>query len=281
MSAALYGDVNEMLLSPNDHIGTLVETTSDPRGGDSNTYQWIGREDYIQAEAIYQRNTLNRKVSIRNPANGTQWTLLATTSESENTSTTEPISDTWELDWNYHEKSIWSNPLILTEMRKFRGIDEVHARQQWKKDMISLARGEDVVARGATASEGDDVTITFEILKTVAVDTFGFKASIFDLLVQDLTEGVETRTVAQCVIRRTRKVPPNTEIREDNAGKMISDIHAEGLPEDQVFSEPLPDGGYWEKMRPKIMPSGSDAWSLVQEYWHAEDFSRLNFGNPV
>lgn len=279
--SALYGDVDEMLLSPPDHIGTLVETTSDPRGGDSNTYQWIGREDYIQAEAIYQRNTLGRKVTIRNPANGTQWTLLATTSESESTSTTEPISDTWEMDWNYHEKSIWSNPLILAEMRKFSGIDEVHTRQQWKKDMISLARGEEVVARGATESEGDDATITFEILKNVAVRTFGFDEEIFDLLVQDLTEGVETRTVAQCVIRRTRKVPPNTEIREDNAGKMIRDIHAEGLPEDMVFSEPLPVGGFWEKMRPRINPSGSVDWSLVQEYWHAEDFSRLNFGDPV
>jgi hypothetical protein len=279
--SALYGDVSEMLLSPPDHVGTLVETTSDPRGGDSNTYQWIGREDYIKAEAIYQRNTLGRKVTIRNPANGTQWTLLATTSESESTSTTEPISDTWEMDWNYHEKAIWSNPLILEEMRKFRGIDEVHTRQQWKKDMISLARGEEVVARGATATEGDDVTITFAILKIVAVATFGFDENIFNLLVQDLTEGVETRTVAQCVIRRTRKVPPDTTIREDNAGKMISDIHAEGLPTDQVFSQPLPSGGYWEKMRPKIMPSGSDAWSLVQEYWHAEDFSRLNFGEPV
>lgn len=279
--SALYGDAASMLLDPPDHLGTLIETTDDPRSGQSNTYQWIGREDYIRAEATYQRNTLGRKVTIKNPADGTQFILNATTGATEDASTTEPISDTWEMDWNYHEKSIWSNPRILTEMRKFNGIDEVHTRQQWKKDMISLARGEDVVARGATATEGDDTTITFAILRTVAVVTFGFDAEVFDLLVSDLTEGVETRTVAQCVIRRTRKVPPNTEIREDNAGKMIEDIHAEGLPEDQVFSEPLPDGGFWEKMRPKIMPSGSVDWSLVQEYWHAEDFSRLNFGDPV
>jgi hypothetical protein len=185
------------------------------------------------------------------------------------------------MDWNYHEKSIWSNPIILTEMRKFRGLDAVHTLQQWKKDMISLSKGEEIVARGATESEGDDATITFEILKTVAVSTFGFDSNVFDLLVADLLDGVETRTLAQCVLRRTRQVPEDTTIREDNAGKMISDISAEGLPADKVFSQPLPTGGYWEKMRPKVQPSKPGTWLLVQEYWHAEDFSRLNFGEAL
>lgn len=279
--SAHYGDPALMLLEPNDHIGTVLETTSDPRGGDSTVYQWIGIEAAIRIEAAYQRNTLGRKVTIRNPATGEHWMLLATAGADENASTDEPISDTWEMDWNYHEKSIWSNPLILTEMRKFRGLDAVHTLQQWKKDMISLAKGEEVVARGATESEGDDVTITFDILKTVAVRTFGFDEAIFDLLVADLLDGVETRTLAQCVLKRTRKVPENTTIREENAGKMITDIYAEGLPRDQVFSQPLPEGGYWEKMRPKIQPATTGAWSLVQEYWHAEDFSVLNFGEAV
>jgi hypothetical protein len=279
--SAHYGDSVAMILDPNDHIGTVVETTSDPRGGDATVFQWIGIEEAIRIEAAYQRNTLRRKVTIRNPATGEHWTLLATAGANEDASLDEPISDTWEMDWNYHEKSIWSNPIILTEMRKFRGLDQVHTLQQWKKDMISLAKGEEVVARGATESLGDDVTITFEILKTVASGTFGFDEAVFDLLVEDLLSGVETRTLAQCVLRRTRKVPEDTTIREDNAGRMITDMAAEGLPTDKVFSEPLPEGGFWEKMRPKIQPSTPGAWSLIQEYWHAEDFSVLNFGDPV
>jgi hypothetical protein len=279
--SAHYGDSAYMLLDPPDHLGTVVETTSDPRGGDSTVYQWIGIEAAIRVEAAYQRDTLRRKVTIRNPATGEHWTLLATAGADENTSLDEPISDTWEMDWNYHEKSIWSNPIILTEMRKFRGLDAVHTLQQWKKDLISLAKGEEIVARGATEDVGDDVTITFEILRDIAVSVIGFDAAVFDLLVADLLDGVETRTVAQCVLRRTRQVPEDTTIREDNAGKMISNITAEGLPADQVFSQPLPVGGYWEKMRPKVQPSKPGTWLIIQEYWHADDFSVLNFGEAV
>jgi len=281
MSAALYGDSASMLLDPPDHIGTLVEETSDPRAARPTRFNGLGARI-----TCARRQSTSATLSIERLQFATRPTAKSgccslPQPQPEDASTDEPLSDTWEMDWNYHEKSIWSNPLILAEMRKYRGLDAVHALQQWKKDLISLARGEEIVARGATEDVGMDGCNYFDILKDLATSIFGMDADIVQLLIEDLLDGVETRTVAQCVLRRTRKVPENTTIRESNAGKMIADIAGEGLPVDQVFSEPLPEGGHWEKMRPRIVPSGAGAWSMIQEYWHADDFSRLNFGEPV
>lgn len=276
-----YRGVN-VLLRPPDHVGKLIEEGNDPRTGPFKTYEWRGTKENIDDEADYQFGTLKRKTIKRYDDSADEWILNATTGASEDTSKTEPLVDRWTMHWNYEQKSIWSNPLLLTEFRKVRGLDKAHTVAQIKKDMIDLAKGNDVVARGATATTGDDITITFAILKTIWV-SLGMNAKIFDLLMEDLLDGVDSRDIAQCVIRRTRIVPSNTSIRASatNVGRMLRSLTAEGLPSGQLFSEPLPKGGFWLKLRPEIDQTAADKWTIEQEYWHAEDFSVLNFGEEV
>jgi hypothetical protein len=275
----------DSLIRPNDNIGNIVEETFDPRNGPVVTFEWKGREDYIRLEAAYQLNTLKRKISIRKGGDGLEWTLQAFVGANETTSPTEPLSDRWTMHWNMVQKSIWQNPRVLGEWHKIYGVggvDRAHTLAQLKSDLIALSRGETVTASGATAGVGDDVTITFDILLTIGV-SIGLDRTVLILLILDLMDGVDVYEVAQCVIRRTRVVPSDTQIRVDpaNIGRMISSLSSEGLPASQVFSHPLPSGGFWEKKRPEIDQTASDKYTIVEEYWHADDYSLLNFGDPV
>lgn len=271
-----------VLLRPPDHTGKLIEEGDDPLRGPFKTFEWRGALANILSERDYQFVTLKRKVVRTYDDALDEWILRATTGANEDASKTDPLVDRWTMHWNYEQKAIWSNPILLAEFRKVRGLDSAHTVAQIKKDMISLSKGDDVVARGATVTTDDDVTITFEVLKKLWTD-LGMNGNVFDLLMNDLLDGVTERELSQCVIRHTRIVPSNTDLRAEaaNRGKMLSSLSGEGLPPDQVFSEPLPQGGFWLKMRPEIDQTSADKWTIEDEYWHAEDFSKLNFGEAV
>lgn len=218
-------------------------------------------------------------------------TITATYNGDENQDPNTPLSDQWILDINELEKNIWELPAIVNEFAKamssahppiFPGgppltiQESAYAAAQVKRDLKSIIAGEVI--------EHDGTFLTLaEVLATAGV--LGMNQTLLYQFVQDLVKGVESFEIDQYVIRRTRVVTEDTAINalDQNIRRMIktaSMLSLEKAPATFPVIGKLPDG-YWLKKRPKAEPASAGRWTIHQEYWHSDDFSRLIYGDPL
>jgi hypothetical protein len=91
---------------------------------------------------------------------------------------------------------------------------------------------------------------------------------------------VEAFPVSQYVLRKTLIVPSNTNLRPalENVGKIFTTTNqlktSESIPTTLLFV--LPEG-VWLKRTPTVQQITSDKWQALQEWWHADDYSRFVF----
>ena len=167
----------------------------------------------------------------------------------------EADNDTWTLQGNDYEKGIWSHPSIsglaatanddYNWLRK--NIPPIQKNGTWQ-DVIS--------AWSSYTWQDSDTTL-----------------AIFKLF----REGVESYSVSQFVLRRTRTIKNMAQgiISVGNIGKQFTIVQmqaTEGLPVTLRFATPAAGG--WIKRTPTVNFDGNKVTCDV-EYWHADDWSEI------
>lgn len=212
--------------------------------------------------------------------------VSATYPGEENQDPNTPLTDQWILDINELEKDIWELPIIVDEFAKAMSAahpplaptvqESAYAAAQVKRDLQSIIKGEVI--------EHDGTFLTLaEVLATAGI--LGMNQTLLYQFVQDLVKGVQSYEIDQYVLRRTRVVLESTAINaiDLNIRKMISTASMgtlEKAPAKFPVIGSLPTG-YWLKKRPKAEPASQGRWTIHQEYWHTDLFSKLIYGDPL
>jgi len=254
-------------------------------GGKTRTRRWVGPPSLIAPDTTsgtkaYQLRQAGIDYQI-DQQTGQFWTISGTYGVDDGAPTSVPLSDQWYLDVNDLERDIWELPAIVAEFNKTL-IDQqkAFAAAQVKRDIQLLVRGEEI-----KLESGALLTIPAVIAYGVAA---GMSGTILWSFVQDLLKGATTFTVDQYVLRRVRVVPENTSIKAINAnvGRMIShgtliSSAGEAAPASLPIIGPIPTTGAWLKKKPKAEIVAPGKWAIRQEYWHADDWSRLIYGIAI
>jgi len=232
-----------------------------PRTGYQQIVVYTGTPDALEA---ISSSAISNGYSVRYvpDSQGGYSSLEVTYGAAETQDPAVPLSDEWSLEGNDLEKSIFEHPNALAEF------------EQWPFGLSdpSIAPFRSTVeryVRGEIESLEDELATLINALK---------RPQILDLaheMAAILGMGVESFTVSQYVLRRTRIVTSTTDIKPvvTNTGKVYSQAAMEseegGIPATLKFN--LPDG-VWLKRTPTVTQYGADKWQIVQEYWHADRF---------
>jgi hypothetical protein len=98
---------------------------------------------------------------------------------------------------------------------------------------------------------------------------------MINLLVNQMSLGVEAFTVSQYVLRRVLIIAANSSIKPslEHVGEIYRTaelVQAEAVPGTIRFD--LPEG-YWLKRTPTVDQMSLDKWQITQEWWHADAYS--------
>jgi hypothetical protein len=251
----------------------------DPRSGDIIIRHWKGNPDNI---ALYESQARTLKYRYSTSWDGGYKVLSVEFPESEDNDPSTPLSEKWECDSNFLQKDIWTHPTVHAELSKIGfGIQTV--RQYFKKDFENYVAGNphgetesgteyDIIWSGNTAHS-----------LTAVMQQYGASVDVFEQLYDDLTRGVNAYYIVQYVVRHTRVTNRSSSIKgaRANVGRMYTAAWlTQQLPEDVKFE--VPETGFWAKQKPNVQEIERGKWEIVQEYWHADDYSRLiYYGEPV
>lgn len=177
--------------------------------------------------------------------------------EPEADSSGEPTADqdTFTLQGNDMEKSIWSHPSISALA------SSANSDYNWlRKNLPSIQKNgtwEDVIAAWSSYTWVDSAT-TLVIFKL-------------------FRDGVESYSVSQFVLRRSRTIKSKAQgtLSVSNVGKQftIAQLQSvEGLPTTLRFA--MPSTGTWIKRTPTVNFDGNKVTCDV-EFWHADAWSTI------
>lgn len=262
-------------------ITGLVELPSivnwDPRVGSTLQRRYRGTRAECELGAASLRAQKTR-YSIEQPESGGYAVLNVFASVDEEADPSEPLSSEWELVGEDLEKSIWMHPKWLSIAAKLR---EGKNNESWwvsyfRSQIEALARGESKF----TDREG----VQFELSQSSILSDVDAIAGLtpaetaqLALLISDVCDGVDSWPISRYVLRHSRIVAANTTIRMKytGVGKMYSTAKL-GRTEDidQVILGTLPSG-YWLKRTPTLRVAGSAKYQIIQEWWHADDYSKF------
>lgn len=230
------------------------------------------------------------------------WWLLESTSpsrpddpESPAPSLDSQIVTVWGMPSSKLAKSIWELPKVKAEFDvafnsasdgKVTGPERA---ARMRADLLALARGEDVSWRIGddvepdTKASPDPYKLTYtELLKFMAA--VGMNTAIIHELFRELARSVESYTVDAFTLRK-RSVAPNGA----NLGPSYANTNRAYTTSSLLSLEPsipstirsgIPDG-YWLKAAPVVDQTDATRFEVIQEWVHADDYSRFLYGDPL
>lgn len=202
----------------------------------------------------------------------------------------------WTMPSSKLAKSIWELPKVKAEFdvafnsQSDGKVTGPERAARLRADLLALARGEDV-----TWKAGDDVTadtladpkpykLTFTELLGFMQSKVGMDTSIISELFRELSRDVHSYTVDAFTLRK-RSVAPNGA----NLGPSYANTNRAYSTASLLAAEPsipstirsgMPDG-YWLKAAPVVDQTDATRFEVVQEWVHADDYSRFLYGNPL
>lgn len=240
------------------HVGTYDAITLQPRE------RWTPRGGIIREPRVKLLNTSVAAyvADLRTagysyevePLGESPHSIVTTLSVEDGATSTTVLNDTWELDGNDLEKSIWELPKVVEQMERTADLSD---RATIRQNIESFVRGES--SDGATAPAG-------------------FDSEVYEALVASLLNGVEAFSVSTYVLRRTLTLTANTEVAPGfaNANKIFSRaqlLSAEPTIPDNLQSS-LPEG-VWLKKTPTASQQSDGRWVYRVEYWWAEEYDEF------
>jgi hypothetical protein len=275
----------------------IVAEGWDQRYGKTVTYEWRGNETAVRLKQTEQQG-LGRRTELRVPAFETgPFILQATAGASEDQSADEPLSTTWELDANSLEKSIWDLPVVSDQFEQITddvggGVSKTTAIAFVRRSILAFVQGDEEIV----GLSGNTFPLTYDWLFAAdgALSTAGVDPDVFKEVAHLLSKGVETYPVSQFVLRKTRVVFDGTSIRPDYQHVLkpmtLATLRAhEEVPTTLLFAlDGMPRQGdttiaegIWLKQTPTVQQTGSDKWTITEEWWHADRAEPFIYGNPV
>lgn len=245
-------------------VEQATERKWEPKKGWRTSRVWVGGSAEITALAAQIQFESGAFVSMTvSPQDGGVSRLIATfddigdDSKPEATSNGEPEADldTWTLQGNDMEKSIWSHPSISDLA------NTATADYDWlRKNLPPIQKNgtwEDVIAAWAGFIFVDSAT-TLKIFKM-------------------FRDGVESYSVSQFVLRRTRTIKNKAQgtLSVSNVGKQFTIAQlrtAEQLPAVTRFA--MPAAGAWIKRTPTVNFDNTKV-TCDGEFWHADTWSDI------
>lgn len=266
-----------------------------PRTGEIRIRHWKGTPLEI---AAIETQAKNLKYSYTTGWDGAYKTVSVEYPETEENEPNTPLSEKWECDANLLQKDIWSLPAVQAELQKIGGTiigqsaltqhgatEAADVRATFRNDFDAIANGREVRVQRIDATgalvEGEETTVTLAMLLDIA-RIYGANRQVFLDLAMDISKGVSFYNVIQYVARHTKVTNQSSSIKaaRENVGRMFTATTITALfPQDVKFEAPT--DGYWLKQVPTVDQIEKGKWEIVQEYWHADDYSRLIYGAPV
>lgn len=190
----------------------------------------------------------------------------------------QPLSDIWEFDTNDLEKDVWGHPDLL-RIFNAAGLD----RSQfaiWKIEVEKFFKG---------VTDDPDVPDNQDALVSVSLPTVtGNDAVLLGYFLDDIADGVTSYLVPQFVLRNTKIVTSSGRIKAaiGNTDILVTTptlISVYEVPETIKVDMTLPElaDGSWLIRGPKVRQVTSDKWSLMTEFWHADDYSKFQYDPPI
>ncbi len=244
-----------------------TESTFDPRTGESNTYGWKGTPAEVEIKrALYV--ALGYRVSVTPSDSGGYSILRVYAGGSETQDAGEALSNTWELDSNDSEKSLWLLPKVKAELDKLT----VTNRVRFKSDVDALLRGEQKVTVA-----GVEVDLTSDSVILWAGQA-GMDETIIEGLITSFASGVDFFPFSQTVLRREIVLASNSSVKASrlNVNKIFTTselVSAESIPLDVKFEL---DDGFWLKRSPKCQRTSYGRWRISQEYYFADAYNEFS-----
>jgi hypothetical protein len=225
----------------------------DPRGGKAGVLKWRGTPTGIAAQVQFVE-ALKLRYDTRELEPGGYVELLVYVGGGELTPVDEPLADTWTLENNEVERSIWQIDKVL---------DMFNTGGWTTQDLADLRSDvEQLFAGNGTVND---------ILGMPGLSPT--EITIIDGLIGALMRGVEVKPIDEPVIRRRLVLPRGSNVRPYNAGwgKIISStaLKAGGDPSGTPPDEFELEAGWWRKKRPVIdKEKSASTFEIVQEWWY-------------
>lgn len=257
---------------------TVVELPSkfgyDPRLGDYKIRVFRGTEaDIATLKAEFRLQGV--KVETESDPDRHWWTLNATIG---NDGDTDPLADSWELDGNDLDKSIWELPEIVEvthapiDVTSPTAVEKATWWREFRAAVTAFVEGR----RTIETDNGETVDLNMDRLISSGL-LLGLDQAAVIVLVLSLLQGVEVFPVSQWVLKRRTIVGRGARIKpsKSNVNRIftVEQLRTmEGLPESLPFDIPA---GVWAKKTPKFPQIAADKWAIDQEYWHADSANPL------
>lgn len=180
------------------------------------------------------------------------------------------ISDIYELVGNDIEKSLWELPYVKAEFFRLTGVDYYEKAAFIKRMVEDKIRG----SLTTTDNNGTEISLLPDAIFRGHFSALGLNPEVFVGLIASFASGVEAFPKAHFVLRRTRKLPPITNLTPsiNLANKIFTKVQLVSLlnpPATIKFS--IPDG-YWQYKTPSMTQQTDGTWQLNEEFWWADAF---------
>ena len=223
----------------------------DPRSGWQIGYRYLGpTEDLVLLE--FDARNLGRRTELDPHPQGGRGMLTIWVGAEATQAPDQPLVDRWTLAGNDLEKSLLEHPDVLAAFPD----TNPQARANLRSDLDDVMSGEKTVQ---------------EMLDATTDPT---QQAMINLLVNQMSLGVEAFTVSQFVLRRVLIIAANSSIKPslEHVGEIYTTaelVQAETVPGTIRFE--LPEG-YWLKRTPTVDQMSLDKWQITQEWWHADAY---------
>lgn len=230
------------------------------------------------------------------------WWLLESTEsgrlddpDAEPPSLDSQIVTVWGMPSSKLAKSIWELPKVKAEFDiavaygTVNGVTGPERAARIRADLLALARGEDVsyqiedgVENGKEATPRS-IKVTLDGVLAL-VGEIGMNRTVIGELFVDLSRDVQSYIVDAFTLRK-RSVAPNGA----NLGPSYANTNRAFTTASLLAAEPsipttirtgMPDG-YWMKSAPVVDQTDATRFEVVQEWVHADDYSRFLYGAPL
>lgn len=245
----------------------------DPRNGLSMVRSYHGKFDALSL--LETSAAENGRRTMMDPQPDGSYVLRVQYGAEDTQDTNEPLATVWELVGNDMEKELWTLPEVKRVMDI---ITTVHGKAVIRKLIEDWVKG-DVEAE---LDNGETLTLNEANIRSMA-NLYGITSTndqtILIELANNLVQGVQSWTISQFVVRRTVTIASNAgdslKPAYDNVNKVMDDATfnaTESPPATLKFRIPE---GYFLKRTPTVRQVAADKWEVVNEWWHADDYSEL------
>lgn len=267
----------------------------------TGTWRTIRRWRGLKAEVLAIADSLSDPDATATQEDDVWWLLESSSpSRPDDPDSPAPSLDSqivtlWSLQASRLSKSIWTLPKVAATFDAIAAgitkndVTGIERAARFRADLITLAKGEEIkVSVDPKASHDQEVSakvikITWDGLLR-AMGSWGVNLDLIRDLFLDLYKGVDSYPVDAFVLKKRSVAPNGANLRPayTNTNRAIST--ATLLSDEPSISSTLRTGlpdGYWFKAAPIVDETDPNRFEVVQEWTHADDFSRFIYGNPL